>query len=141
MGRIHEEESSKKYVREDINIIKQYNLDDVRYNLLCSESTSSTCYVVNQPRAYFFYPSPIMTTYTSGIVKQWACDTIFAKNKPAKDIQTAFQSCALAKAFTILTRGKLMKREEKWRQLSENAKEQTLNFMTFNFAGVNNIPA
>ena len=82
-----------------------------------------------------------MTTYTSGIVKQWACDTIFVKNKPAKDIQTAFQSCALAKAFTILTTGKLMKREEKWRQLSEKAQEQTLNFMTFNFSGVQNIPA
>ena len=27
----------------------------------------------------------------------------------------------------ILTRGKLMKRDEKWKQLSENAKEQIIN--------------
>ena len=82
-----------------------------------------------------------MSKYTSDIVKQWACDTVFARNKPAKDVQTAFQSCALAKAFLILTRGRLMKREEKWCQLSLNAKEQTKNFMTFNFDGVTGIPA
>ena len=48
-------------------------------------------------------------------------------DQKSKDIQTAFQSCALAKAFMILTRGKLMKRDEKWKQLSENAEEQIIN--------------
>ena len=81
-----------------------------------------------------------MSQYTGDIVKQWACDAVFSKLKPSKDVQTAFQTCALQKAFMGITEGKLMKKEDKWLTLSLTTAENTKTFITHNFDGVHGIP-
>ena len=77
-----------------------------------------------------------MSRYTSDIVKQWVCDKVFNKNKASKDVLTAFQECALHKAFLLITRDKPMKKDEKWQMLSILSVEQSENFFSHNFEGV-----
>lgn len=82
-----------------------------------------------------------MTTYTANIVKQWALDTVFArKDDASKAVRNSFQTCALAMAYILVTQGPLMKKEDKWKKLSTNTKEQTATFISHNFNNVKGIP-
>ena len=74
-------------------------------------------------------------------MKQWVCDKVFNKNEASKDVLTAFQACALHKAFLLITRDKPMKKDEKWQMLSELSVDQSENFISHQFKGVKGIPS
>ena len=81
-----------------------------------------------------------ISRYTGDIVKQWVCEKVFNKNKASKDVLTAFQACALHKAFLLITRDKPIKKDEKWQMLSELSVDQSENFISHNFEGVKRNP-